>query len=76
MTLSEALRQYKDPTFLTPYEAEIYDYLTKGMTPKQISEAMGGRSSAASINSRIKVIKEKVALKEIIDAQDRRLSWG
>ena len=76
MKLSEACRRYKDPSFLTPYEEEIYLYLSKGMTPVQISEAMGGRSSAASINSRIKVIREKVALKEIIDAQDRRISWG
>ena len=76
MKLSEAGRRYRDPSFLTPYEEEIYLYLSKGMTPKQISEAMGGKSSPVSVSSRIKVIKEKVALKEIMDAQDRRISWG
>lgn len=70
-----AWRKYKDPSFLTPYEEEIYSYINKGMGPKEISEAMGGKSTAASVLSRIKVIEEKVELRKVIEAQDNRLYW-
>lgn len=67
---------WKDPAGLTPYEARIWELKRQGLNPKEISDAMGGTSSPASIQSRIRVIREKIALKEITDAQDRRLSWG
>lgn len=75
MKANYSFRRYKDPSFLTPYEEEIYGYISKGMNPKEISEAMGGKSTAASVNSRIKVIEEKIALRKVIEAQDTRLSW-
>ena len=67
---------WKDPAGLTPYEARIWELKRQGLNPKEISDAMGGTSSPVSIQSRMRVIREKIALKEITDAQDRRLSWG
>jgi len=69
-------RRFKDPSYLTPYEQKIYDLSCQGLTPTQISEALKGSSQPKTIDIRLRLIREKVALKEITDAQDRRISWG
>lgn len=69
-------RRYKDPSYLTPYEQKIYDLSCQGLNPAQISEALKGSSMPKTIDIRLRLIREKVALKEITDAQDRRISWG
>jgi DNA-binding CsgD family transcriptional regulator len=69
-------RAFKDPSYLTPYEQKIYDLSCQGLNPAQISEALNGSSLPKTIDIRLRLIREKVALKEITDAQDRRISWG
>ena len=69
-------RMFKDPNSLTPYEQKIYDLSCQGLTPAQISEALKGSSQPKTIDIRLRLIKEKVELKRIMDAQDRRISWG
>ena len=69
-------RTFADPALLTPYEQKIYDLSKQGMTPKEISAALNGSSMPKTIDIRLKVIREKIALKEITDAQSRRISWG
>ncbi len=69
-------RRFKDPSLLTPYEQKIYDLHCLGMGPAQISEALNGSSMPKTIDIRLRLIKEKVELKRITDAQDRRISWG
>jgi DNA-binding CsgD family transcriptional regulator len=75
-TINTTNHQFKDPAGLTSYEARIWELHKQGLNPKEISDAMGGTSSPVSIQSRMRVIREKVALKEITDAQSRRLYWG
>lgn len=65
-----------DPSILTPYEEQIYELYKQGMGPKDISNALGGRSGPKTIAVRLVTIREKIALKEIMDAQDRRISWS
>ena len=69
-------RSFSDPSILTPYEQKIYDLSQEGLTPTQISAALNGSSGPKTIKVRLNLIREKVALKEIMDAQDRRLSWN
>lgn len=68
-------RVMKDTSILTPWEEEIYKLSLQGLKPKAISEALGGSAKPHSIAVRLGVIKEKIALKEIMDGQDRRISW-
>ncbi|NDB70319.1 MAG: hypothetical protein EB015_20400 [Methylocystaceae bacterium] len=76
IALNTTHHQLKDPAGLTPYEARIWELKKQGLNSKEISDAMGGTSSPVSIQSRMRVIREKIALKEITDAQSRRISWG
>jgi DNA-binding CsgD family transcriptional regulator len=76
VALNTVNHQFKDPAGLTSYEARIWELKMQGLNPKEISDAMGGTSSIASIQSRMRVIREKIALKEITDAQSRRLYWS
>lgn len=76
MKAAEASRRYRDPAGLTPYEQRIYELMQKGMSAKQIEEALNGTSTVNSLYSTMKIIREKIALKEITDAQSRRISWG
>jgi len=69
-------RRFKDPSLLTPYEQKIYDLHCQGMGPAQISEALNGSSMPKTIDIRLRLIREKIELKRITDAQDRRISWG
>ena len=69
-------RRFKDPALLTPYEQKIYDLSCQGLNPAQISEALNGSSQPKTIDIRLRLIKEKIELKRITDAQDRRISWG
>ena len=69
-------RRFKDPSYLTPYEQKIYDLSCQGKTPAEISAALNGSSQPKTIDIRLRLIKEKVELKRITDAQDRRISWG
>lgn len=76
MISEEASRRFKDPAGLTPYEQKIYELMQEGLKPKQIVEKLDGTLTVNSLYPRIKIIREKIALKEITDAQDRRISWG
>lgn len=76
MIADEASRRFKDPAGLTPYEQKIYAFMQEGLTPKQIVEKLDGTVSVNSLYPRMKIIREKIALKEITDAQSRRISWG
>lgn len=64
-----------DLSFLTPHEQKMYELSQKGLSYKAMSDAMGGEHAIETIQTLIKNVREKVALKEIIDAQDRRISW-
>jgi DNA-binding CsgD family transcriptional regulator len=70
-----AHRQYKDPAELTPYEAKLYGLFSKGMTAAEIAAFVGGSSTPVTIYKKLLLAREKLELKEIIYAQDRRLSW-
>ena len=59
-----ATRRSKDPAQLTPYEAKLVELRNKGLTYRQMSEALDGTSELKSISSRFKVIREKLALQE------------
>lgn len=76
MKAAEASRRYCDPAGLTPYEQRIWAFMQQGMSAKQIEEALNGTSTVNSLYPRMKIIREKIALKEITDAQSRRISWG
>ena len=54
----------KDPAALTPYEQNIWDLRKLGLTNKQIGEMTG--QQAASVASRLKVIKEKLDLQDAL----------
>ncbi len=57
-------RLFKDPSKLTPYEERLLALRDKGLTFKQISEALGGTSSPASVTARFKIIREKMEIME------------
>lgn len=57
-------RLFKDPSKLTPYEEKLLALREKGLTFKQISEALGGTSSTASVTARFKIIREKMEIME------------
>lgn len=76
MIADEASRRFKDPAGLTPYEQRIYALMQQGLKPIQMVEKLDGTVTVNSLYPRIKIIKEKIALKEITDAQSRRISWG
>lgn len=76
MITDDTSRQFKDPAGLTPYEQRIYALMQQGMKPKQIVEALDGTLTVSSLYPRMQIIREKIALKEITDAQSRRISWG
>ena len=60
----EPQRHMKDPAALTPYEQNIWDLRKLGLTNKQIGEMTG--QQAASVASRLKVIKEKLDLQDAL----------
>lgn len=57
-------RLFKDPSKLTPYEEKLLALRSKGLTFKQISEALGGTSSTSSVTARFKIIREKMEIME------------
>ena len=52
-------RKYNDVCKLTPYEERIWELHKKGMTTQEISAEMGAKNRL-SINSRMKIIREKL----------------
>jgi DNA-binding CsgD family transcriptional regulator len=72
--MDEQPRRYKDVSYLTPFEEKIYALRKQGKSRKEIAEELG--LSSNTVNRRVADINEKIALKEIWDAQDRRISWG
>lgn len=58
--MKEAFRHGKDPAALTPYEQEMWDLRTLGLTYRQIADIMG--QNVNSVTARFKTIKEKVEL--------------
>jgi len=64
MKKMEPFRHKKDPEAFTPYEQAIQDLRKQGLDNHAIGAAMG--QSAATIASRIKVIKEKEALQDAL----------
>ena len=60
---------YRDVSYLTPYEEKIYTLLSDGYSYKQIAEMIGNKP--LSVKSRIPVIKEKVPLHELNQKQAR-----
>jgi DNA-binding NarL/FixJ family response regulator len=72
--MDEQPRRYKDVSYLTPFEEKIYALRQQGKSRKEIAEELG--LSSNTVNRRVADINEKIALKEIWDAQDRRISWG
>lgn len=57
-------RLFKDPSKLTPYEERLLALRSKGLTFKQISEALGGTSSTSSVTARFKIVREKMEIME------------
>lgn len=60
---------YKDLSYLTPYEEKIYNLMLEGLKPEEIAERIGNK--VLSVINRIPIIREKVALHEITQKQDR-----
>ena len=60
---------YKDISFLTPYEQTIYDLLQEGLSYAQIAERIGNKP--LSVKSRIPAIREKVQLQHFHEKQSR-----
>ena len=52
-------RNFRDMCKLTPYEEKMWELFQKGMTSRQIAAEMGAKSHL-SINSRMKIIREKL----------------
>jgi len=69
----ETHHRFKDPLHLTPAEEKIYTARIAGQSTKEIAESLG--LSERTIQEAFKKAKEKTVLKEIFDAQDRRISW-
>jgi len=59
---SNAVHSMKDPAKLTPYEEKLVELKNKGLTFREMSEQLGGAASAQSLNSRYKIIREKLEL--------------
>jgi len=76
MKAKEVRHSFADPAGLTPYEQKLYELWSQGLNNRQISEALNGTSSPQAVRERMRIVREKIALKEITDAQDRRISWG
>ncbi len=64
-------RKWRDPAALTPYEARILTYMEQGMSPRQVTLALGGERSVESVRSTIKTVKEKIEACAF-DQSDRR----
>ena len=64
MTANRAIHLLKDPAKLTPYEEKLVALRKKGLTFKQMSEALDGSSTAQSITARYQIIKQKLELLE------------
>lgn len=64
MTITRAIHSLKDPAKLTPYEEKLVALRKKGLTFKQMSEALEGSSTAQSIMARYQIIKHKLELLE------------
>jgi hypothetical protein len=60
-TTGLATRHLKDPSALTKTEMKIWELKQKGLGPIEIVAALGLKSHPALINSRLKVIREKLA---------------
>ena len=65
--------RFRDPLRLTPAEEKIYELKVSGKSIKEIAENLG--LSERTIQEALKKAKEKVTLRSIFDAQDRRISW-
>lgn len=61
--LGKKLNHIPQPFHLTPREKDIWELHEKGMSRKEICEALGLKRS--SIDARFLVIKEKVAAREL-----------
>ena len=72
--MSEQPYKFKDVSYLTPAEEKIYNLRQQGKSHKEICEELG--LAYNTVNRKVADIREKIALKEIWDAQDRRISWG
>ena len=64
---------FKDPLELTPTEEKIHALKVSGKSTKEIAENL--ELSERTIQEALKKAKEKVTLRSIFDAQDRRISW-
>jgi hypothetical protein len=64
VTINRAIHSLKDPAKLTPYEEKLVALRKKGLTFKQMSEALDGSSTAQSITARYQIIKQKLELLE------------
>lgn len=73
MRANEAARHYKDPSFLTPLEERVYELHQSGADYDAIAASLNIKIS--TVKNKISEAREKIILKEIFDAQDRRISW-
>lgn len=55
--------QWRDPNQLTPYETRICEYLTQGMSLRQVTDALGGGRSIDSVRT---TINQSCILKQIL----------
>jgi DNA-binding CsgD family transcriptional regulator len=73
MRVGQTAHRFKDPLNLTPTEAKIWGMRESGATAEDIAKDL--RIAERTVREAIKKCREKVILKELYDAQDRRISW-
>jgi DNA-binding CsgD family transcriptional regulator len=71
-----ARHRYADLSILTPSEERLWELSQRGLKSKQIAEALGKTTSGKVISERLRLIRRKLELKELMNDQDRRLSWN
>ncbi len=59
-----AVRQWKDPSRLTPQEVQIWELYQQGKKAPEIADALGLAKKGSTIASAIRRIKEKLGINQ------------
>lgn len=64
MAKGVAIHLVKDPAALTPYEQRLVDLKNRGLSYQEMCDALEGAVKVKTIQSRYRIIREKLALQE------------
>jgi DNA-binding NarL/FixJ family response regulator len=59
-----AVRQWKDPSILTPQESQIWDMRQRGMTTAEIADAMDPALKVSTVRIMLRRIKERLCINQ------------